>query len=213
MKPVPHTLQPPVSGSGTSIRFSSSFYRMVQHPKVREYALLIPISLALTALKVMMHSRAYRQEGFSQSDQKLLFTQEAVRQTISTGLWLIALCTSYELVVKRGFRHMTPMGQVLMSNVVSSIPDTFVRPFLTAKIAKWLLGDTRRPRLSKPVTPVPPVDKTPVTVNVLRSRPLTNFKRPSVGSQPVYPPVVPFGQWYYNTPIPVTYYPLNPFYR
>lgn len=103
------------------------------------YHTAIPLSLGLTALKVVMHSKAYQQEGFSKDDQRLLFTQEMVRQVVSTGFWLMSLCFAYEAIVEKRFPKRNPMEKVLIANVLSQIPDTFVRPFLTAKLSKTLL--------------------------------------------------------------------------
>lgn len=119
----------------------STWWHWLKHtPKVREYALLIPLGLGMTALKIVMHGSAYQREGFKDKELKLLYTQEAVRQTISSLLWLGTLCFSYEFGVKKLFPQLSPAGRMLVSSLISQVPDTFVRPFLTAKVCKWILG-------------------------------------------------------------------------
>ncbi len=108
--------------------------------KLKEYGILIGVSMLMTGLKVLMHGKAYQAEGFSASARRLLHVQELVRQSISTVIWLATLCMSYEYVVKKYFPGMTNGQQVVLSSVLSQIPDTFVRPFVTARVSKYFLG-------------------------------------------------------------------------
>jgi hypothetical protein len=106
----------------------------------REYSMVIGLNVAMTVLKTIMHGKAYEHENFPESDRKLLYVQEWVRQSVSTALWLTSLITSF-VVIKKLLPNQSQMGRVLLTNLVSSVPDAFVRPFLTAKIAKHFLKD------------------------------------------------------------------------
>lgn len=100
-----------------------------------ENAAMLGLTLAMVDAKVRMHARAYKQEGFSQKDQEMLAVQERVRQVVSTGLWMGSAAVSY-FFLHELFPQKSPLTKFLASNVVSYLPDTFIRPFLTAKISK-----------------------------------------------------------------------------
>jgi hypothetical protein len=108
--------------------------------KMKEYGVLIGVSILMTGIKVLMHGKAYQAEGFSATARRLLHIQELVRQSVSTIIWLATLCMSYEYVVKKHFPNMSNGQQVVLSSVLSQIPDTFVRPFVTARVSRYLLG-------------------------------------------------------------------------
>jgi hypothetical protein len=108
---------------------------------------VVGLNIAMTGLKTVMAGKAYQMEGYSSHDQKLLFVQEAVRQSVSTGLWLGSLMGSMVLT-RRMFPGMGVMNTALTSNLLSMVPDTFVRPFLTAKLSKLFL------KHNAPETPV-----------------------------------------------------------
>ena len=107
----------------------------------RKNALIIGLNLGMTVLKTFMHGKAYQAEGFSPSDQRLLYVQEWTRQSISTVLWLVSLVAS-AVVTRKLFPKHGELQQVLITNLISSVPDALVRPFLTAKISKLFLNRT-----------------------------------------------------------------------
>jgi hypothetical protein len=193
----------------------------ISHPKFKEYSLMIPVSLALTGIKVLMHGQAYLHEGFSKEDRRLLYVQEATRQTISTALWLFTLCTSYEFIIKRAFPKLSPMGQILASNVVSSLPDTFLRPFLTAKLSRYILGGDDRAAETLRPQPFSVPSKAPAASLRVLQQPQTTLKPVASPQQPTTPSYQSMGvmqpyfaqqqMWY---PSASAYYPtLGGFYR
>jgi hypothetical protein len=138
--------------------------KFLQKPKVRESALIIGLNLAMTVVKTMAHSKAYEHEGFSKDDRHLLNVQEGVRQTISTGLWLTSLVASWALV-ERIFPNRGPFAKLLMTNLVSSLPDALVRPFLTAKVSKVYLQKTWSQPALKPQAPETAILHQPSPIN------------------------------------------------
>ncbi len=196
-KPLKSLLLRKNNGFAKAFRWSKS--PSVQ-AKFKEYGFLIPMSLAMTGLKVLMHGKAYQSEGYSQQDQKLLYVQEAVRQTISTVLWLGTLCFSYEYIVKKAFPKLSNMGQVLMSNLISQVPDTFVRPILTAKLSKAFLDDFSS-IVSEPIEPQPFVLPYPI-----KTEPIA-VQRPFYSPLP-HPSLGPYGGFSGQTlRFPNTFYP------
>lgn len=113
--------------------------------KAREWGLLLALNIPLTIAKTLMHGRAYAKEGFSKDDQRLLYVQEWTRQSISTVLWLTSLVGSY-LLVDRYLKVKDPMKKILLTNLISSLPDTFIRPGLTAKISKRFVDPASPPK-------------------------------------------------------------------
>ena len=109
------------------------------YSKHQVFGAVIALNIGITVIKTLVHGKAYEHEGFSEKDRRLLFVQEAVRQSVSTGLWLGSLCASMA-ITKRAFPKLSPMNYALVSNLISTMPDAFVRPFLTAKLSKHFLG-------------------------------------------------------------------------
>lgn len=170
--------------------------RMPTPGAVKEYALVIGLNLAMTVAKTWMHGKAYANEGFSQEDQRLLFTQEWIRQTVSTVLWLASLGGSYVLT-KRLFPRQSQMARVFTTNLLSSVPDTFVRPFLTAKITRHLLppedSKTEAQAIPQPVA-LPKV--------VIRHAAVAPQPRPTTVIPTTYlPPTWPYPAYYADRPV------------
>lgn len=164
-----------------SFKLNSITNAFLRHPKVPEYALIVALNLGMTVIKTWMHSKAYQNEGFSKEDRQLLNTQEWVRQSISTALWLTSLVVSY-LAVKKVLPQQSQMGRILLTNLISSLPDAFLRPFLTAKISKRLL-DNAVARI-----PSPPAKQEAVSDRqAINTRPqyVIPPARPVIPSQPV----------------------------
>lgn len=148
--------------------------RFLGHPDTKLYGTVFALNVPMTVLKTVMHGQAYKNEGFSPQEQKLLLVQEYVRQSVSTVLWLLSLVASV-FATKKLFPKLAekPLANALISNFISTIPDTFVRPFLTAHIVKRLMphaaqiettggSEKRRPaiyfRSAPPFQPYGPVN-------------------------------------------------------
>lgn len=105
--------------------------------KVKELALLIGLNLLMAVVKPVIFSKAFQGTGFSQATQKVLTTSEWVRQGVGSALWMMSLCVSFALTEKL-LPDLTPLAKLLSSTLISSVPDTFLRPVLTAQILKSL---------------------------------------------------------------------------
>lgn len=159
---------------------------------------LVPICAVFAYLKVIMHGRAYEFQGFSEKERRLLYTQEAVRQGINQALWLVTFCTSHK-VLEKLLPKWKGVKLLVASCVLSSIPDTFLRPKMTAWLSKKILD--RPNNLSADINPVK---------RTHFSSPAVNTVMPKPAMQAGQIPVAAFGNYYPRTAF---YNPLGGLYR
>ncbi len=115
---------------------------LFRNPKAQEMGMLAFTAIAIPALKTWMHLKANQHAGLSLSQRRLLHQQEWIRQTVSTALWLGTSLATYVLL-DNVFPSQSAVGRFLTSNLISSIPDTFIRPFVTARILKFVLANKK----------------------------------------------------------------------
>ena len=103
------------------------------------------LGLGSIPLKLYSFNKAFELNGFSPNDKKLLMTQEWARQLVSSGLWIGSLVASWGLS-KRLFPQQKALFHLLSANAMSSVVDIVARPFATAKLTHWFMGN-------QPITP------------------------------------------------------------
>ena len=89
-------------------------------------------------LKLYNFKRAYANEGFAPEQQKLLYTQELVRQGLSTGMWATSLLASWA-VSRRMFPKSDGFFHFITANAASSLVDIFARPYATAALTRAMM--------------------------------------------------------------------------
>ena len=102
------------------------------------HAAIIASGIGLTILKTHFHSQAFRAQGFSSEQCEALETQEKVRQTISTVLWLTTLESAAAIILKFLPRYPEAL-RIPTAGLLSQLPDTFIRPPLTAWVTAKLM--------------------------------------------------------------------------
>lgn len=116
--------------------------------------LLFTINLITALVKIGIFDKAYKSEGFSQRDRKILITQEGVRQFLSAVLWLTSSMTAMSYL-RRSSPKNSSMEHFLISNLFASFVDAVIRPFLTVKISKWFLDRSAAKEIALSAAPKP----------------------------------------------------------
>lgn len=123
----------------------------LKSPAMKEGLFTAGLFAALIPIRVGIQDFSYSKSNFSKSEKKLLHTQEVIRHTVGTVLNVLGLLLSYEVVVKKFFPNASKLESVLLTTLVSQLPDIILRPAITAKISDMILHHkTNKKKSAKP---------------------------------------------------------------
>lgn len=131
--------------------------RWMKQPKVQETGKTVLLGVVSAILKPLVFNEAYKHErkAFSPEERRLLFTQEVIRQAVSTTLWLGGMMASWAL--SKRFFKVGEFAHMTNALIGSSVLDVFVRPFLTAKVGAWFQPEKNLEVATKTSLPEQPV--------------------------------------------------------